>query len=250
MVLKLISVLLIWLERCVCVYVCIYLVVVDSLRYTRVVLSPYPCLSSFSFSCTFIAIITFSCSSFLDVWILLEGKFYFFVLFKQSSFAIFSSFPSNIQPLFFISLLVLFFSVSSRLLINLYIVIKCPLYLSFSVVSCISFDFSSYVISFNSGTILVAILCILSNFNTCFFLCGIYITSAYFNFGLIIVIMIFLIVSLSRKWKAIHIFCSILTMSPIYLSLCFLVISCPVLPRNFFFFLRLRFNAYQLLKGH
>ena len=104
-----------------------------------------------------------------------------------------------------------FLSVSLRLFINLYIVIKSPLSLFFSsVVSCICFNLSSYVRSSNSGTILVAILCILSNFNTCFFWCRDHITSAYSSFGLIIVVIVFLIVSLSRKGKAIRIFLSIL----------------------------------------
>ena len=64
-----------------------------------------------------------------------------------------------------------------------------PFSLSFSVARCISFNLSSYVRSSKSGAILVAILCILSNFNTCFFLCGDHITSAYSSFGLIIVVL-------------------------------------------------------------
>ena len=55
------------------------------------------------------------------------------------------------------------------LFINLCTVITSPhSLLSFSVVRCISFSLSSYVRFSNSGTILVAILCILSNFNTFF----------------------------------------------------------------------------------
>ena len=69
-----------------------------------------------------------------------------------------------------------------------------------------SFNFFLYGRSSNSGTILVAILYILSNFNTWFFLCRDYITSAYSSFGLVIVVIIFLIISLSWKWKAIRIF--------------------------------------------
>ena len=46
-------------------------------------------------------------------------------------------------------------------------------------------------------TILVAILCILSNFNTCFSLWGNHITSAYSSFGLIIVVISLIIISLS-----------------------------------------------------
>ena len=128
------------------------------------------------------------------------GKMYFFSPFKQIHLcSIFlcplkflaSPFLVNIGP---------FLSVSSRLFINLYIVIKSPLsLLSFNVVQCISFNLASYVRFSNSGTILVAILCILPNFNTCFFLCGDHITSAYSSFGLIIVVIIFLIKYLSRK---------------------------------------------------
>ena len=61
----------------------------------------------------------------------------------------------------------------------------------------------------------------LSNFNTCFFLCGNYITSAYSSFGLIIVVIIFLISSISRKWKAIRTFLSILNVSSNISSICF-----------------------------
>ena len=69
---------------------------------------------------------------------------------------------------------------------------------------------SSYVSSYCSSTILIAILCILSNFSTCYFLCRDYTTSAYSSFGLVIVVIIFIIISLYRKSKAIRIFLSIL----------------------------------------
>ena len=120
------------------------------------------------------------------------GKTTFFISFKQISLcSIFlCPFLLNIKS---------FLSISSRLFINLYIVIKSPFsLLSFNVVKCISFNHSSYGRSFNSGTILVAILCIFYNFNTCFFLCGDHITSAFSSFGLTIVVITFLI-SLSRK---------------------------------------------------
>ena len=49
------------------------------------------------------------------------------------------------------------------------------------------------MLGFISGTTLVAILCILSNFNTCFFLCGDDITKAYYSFGLPIVVIIHIV---------------------------------------------------------
>ena len=54
------------------------------------------------------------------------------------------------------------------------------------VVGCNSFNLSLCVTFSKSGTILVVILCIISDFNTCFFLCRDHITSAYSSFGLII----------------------------------------------------------------
>ena len=55
------------------------------LSYTRMIRSPYLHFFSFSFRCTFFAIITSSFSPF-QVSILLWGKLYFFVLFKQIPF--------------------------------------------------------------------------------------------------------------------------------------------------------------------
>ena len=100
---------------------------------------------------------------------------------------------------------------------------------------CISSNLSSHVSSSNSGSILVEILCILSNFNTCFFLCRDYITSAYSSLGMIIVVIIFLIISLSRKWKAIRIFLSIMKVSPNILFICFSgdKLSCITTPKSF-----------------
>ena len=90
------------------------------------VLSPCLYLSSLSFSfCALFDIITSSLSSF-QVFIFLWGKLYLFVSFRQIPFYDFFlcllkylAFPIlNIRP---------FLSVSSRLLINLYSVIKSPL---------------------------------------------------------------------------------------------------------------------------
>ena len=85
----------VWKKKFVCVYVCervcVYLpsCSIQGLSYTCVVLSPYLYLSSFSFSWyTFFAIITSSFSPF-QVSILLWGKLYFFVSFKQISFCYF-----------------------------------------------------------------------------------------------------------------------------------------------------------------
>ena len=118
-------------------------------------------------------------------YIFLWGKLYFFVLFKQIPFWNFSlcslkylaSFSFHYQY---------FASVSSRLFIYLYIVIKSHLSFFVSVDRCISFNLPP-VRSSKSGTILVAILCILCNFNTCIFFCEDHITFEYCSFGLIIV---------------------------------------------------------------
>ena len=144
---------------CNCEYVCVYLpcciyqvVVYRAMSYTRVVLSPYLYLSSFSFSwCTFFAIITTSFSPF-QVSILLWGKLYSFVSFKQIPFCNFflcllkyltSSFLLNIRS---------FLSVSSKLFINLYIIIEYPFsLLTFSVVGWVSFNLSSYIRFSKSG---------------------------------------------------------------------------------------------------
>ena len=167
-------------------WVCVYRVVLYNFHIC-------PVLSSFSFSwCTFFAIITSSFSQF-QVSIILWGKLYFFVSFKQITFCNF--FLCSIKYLTspFLLSIKSFLSVSSRLFINLYIVIKSPLSLSFSVVKCISFNLSLYVKSSKSSTILVAILCILSNFNICYFLCRNHFL--YSSFDLTILVMIFLITS-------------------------------------------------------
>ena len=189
------------------------------------VLSLYLYLSSFSFSsCTFFAIITSSFSPF-QIFIL-WGKLIFCIV-QANSILQFFLVPSTFKPLLFVSMLGLFYLFPQGYL---------PLsLLSFSVVRCISFNLSSYVRSSNYGTILVAILCILSNFNICFFVCGNHITSAYSSFYLIIVVIIFLLISLSRKLKPIHIFLSILNMSPNILSICFSgdKLSCITTPKFF-----------------
>ena len=132
-------------------------------------LSPYLYLSSFSIITSFFSPPEGS--------ILLWGKLYF-SYFQANSYLHFYLCPSNIQPLFFFSILHLFYF-SSRFFISFCIVIKSPLsLLSSSVVCLISFDLSSYVRSFKSDTILVAILCIPYNFVSCFFFLGNHIITA------------------------------------------------------------------------
>ena len=98
-------------------------------------------------------------------------KLYFFVLFRQIIFHYFFLCSLNYLSSTFLLSIWSFLSVSSCLFINLYILIKSLLYLiSSNVIGCISFDFSSYVRFSKSGTIFVAIICILSNFVTFFFL--------------------------------------------------------------------------------
>ena len=126
--------------------------------------------------------------------VLLWGKLHFCIIQANSILKLSCSLKFLAAP--FLLNIKSFSSVSSRLFINLYIVIKSPpSLLSFSVVRCISFNLFSYVRSYNSGTILAAVLCFLSNFYTCFFLCGDHITFVYSSFGLIIVVIIFLIIS-------------------------------------------------------
>ena len=153
---------------CVCVCVCIYLVVV----YRASVTLLWSCL------CIYICLVFPS----VDVHSLpsplpsVHSKYlcfrenYFFVLFEQIPFCKFfmcslkflaSPFLLNIRSFLF---------VSSRLFINLCIVIKSPLYslLSVNIVKCISFNLS-YVRFSNSGIIIVVILYILSNFQHMYF---------------------------------------------------------------------------------
>ena len=123
---------------CLCIYICLVFLSVDV---HFLPLSPLPSLHSkylhfFGENCTFLCHLSkfllpiFSCLlKFLTSPFLLNIKF--------------------------------FLTIFSRLFINLYIVIKFPLsLLSPSMLRCISFNPYSYVRSFNSGTILVAILCI------------------------------------------------------------------------------------------
>ena len=120
-----------------CVCICIYLPSynIQGLSYTRVVLSLYLYLSNVSFDCcTFFAIITFL-QSISRIYTSL-GKT---VLFCHSSN--FPSVPSNFQLLLFFPILDLFLSVSSKLFINLYIVIKSPISLLSSNVCVFVFNF-------------------------------------------------------------------------------------------------------------
>ena len=162
-----------------CVYLPSYSI--QGLSYTRVILSPYLYLSSFSCSWyTFFAIIT---SSFSPFQVSVR-----FCIVQANCFLRFFLCPLNYLPSPFLLNIRCFLSVSSKLFINFYIVIMSQLsLLSFSVIRCISSNLSSNVRSSKFGTILVAILCILSNFNTCFLLWGDHIIFAYSNFGLIIV---------------------------------------------------------------
>ena len=103
-----------------------------------------------------------------------------FCIFQENFLQFFCSLKYQASAFLFI--ITPFLYVFSRLFINLYIVIKSSLsHLSFIVISCISSNLSSYVRSFKSGTIFVAILCILFNFNTCFSLCGDHINFAYYS---------------------------------------------------------------------
>ena len=87
------------------------------------------------------------------------GKTVLFCIVQANSFLQFFLVSPQILASPFLFNVRSFLSVSSRLFINLIIVIKSPLsLLSFSVVRCISINLSSYVRSFNSGTILIAIL--------------------------------------------------------------------------------------------
>ena len=105
----------------VCVCVCFPSFSIQGLSYTRVVLSLYLDLSSFSFSyCKFFAIIISSFSPF-QVLILFWGKLYFFVSFKQKR----NCFSCSLKYLASPFLLIQNVYVSSRLF-NLYIVIKSP----------------------------------------------------------------------------------------------------------------------------
>ena len=114
---------------------------IQSLSYTCVVLFLYLYLSSFSFCwCKFFTNITSTFSSF-QVYILFPGNSFIALPFCLSSNYFFAVFFHVLKylasPFLFI---IRFFSVSSRIFINMYIVIKSPLsLLSFSVVSCISF---------------------------------------------------------------------------------------------------------------
>ena len=97
-------------------------------------------------------------SSVHSKYLLLWRNIYFFVSFKQIPFCSFFLCPFKFSASPFILNVMSFLSVSSRLFINSYIVIKFPLsLLLFSVVRCISFNLSSYVRFSNSSTILVAI---------------------------------------------------------------------------------------------
>ena len=136
-----------------------------------------------------------------QVSILLWGKLYFCVI-QVSSFCNFFLCSLKYLASLFLFIIKFFLPVSSRLFINLYIVIKYPLsHLSFGVISCISFNVLLYFSSSKAGSILIAILCILSNFSACYFLSEEHIISAYLqysSFDLIIEIIIFLIIFLSK----------------------------------------------------
>ena len=117
----------------------IYRVVVYRDWAMLVVLSLYVYLSSFSLSCcTFFAIVISFFQYIPRIFISLESCT--FVLFKQIPFCYFScSLICLASPYLFI--IWPFLSVSSRLFINLYIIIKSPFSsIYFSVVSCISFS--------------------------------------------------------------------------------------------------------------
>ena len=134
---------------------------IQGLSYTRVDLSLYLFLFSIVHSLPL--------SPFLSVHskyvsILLRGKLLFCVI-QANPFLQFFLSP-QISSLSF-SHKYQIFSVSFRLFVNLFVVIKSSLsLLSSSVFSCISYNLFSYVRSLNSDIILVAILCIYSYFNT------------------------------------------------------------------------------------
>ena len=131
---------------CVCVCVCMYL---PSICYTRVVLSLYLYLSIFFLLLHILCLYHLLLQCIPSIYTYLENLLCFVY---QTDF---------------------FLCVSSKLFINLYIAINTSLSLfSFSVVSCISFNLSLYVRSSKSDTILLAILCILFNFNTWYILLG------------------------------------------------------------------------------
>ena len=118
---------------------------IQGLSYTRVVLSPYLYLSSFSFSCTFFAIITSFFNPF-QVSILPWRKL-FCVVQANSNFFL-SPLKYSASP--FLLNIRSFLSVSYRLFISLYMVIKSPISLfSSSVLIIIFFHLSSYVKFFN-----------------------------------------------------------------------------------------------------
>ena len=95
---------------------------IQCLSYTRVVLSPYLYLSSFSFSwCTFFAIIISSFSPF-QVSILPCGKLLFFCIVQGNSFLQFFLCPLKYLAFPFLFIIRSFLFVSFRLFINLYIV--------------------------------------------------------------------------------------------------------------------------------
>lgn len=89
---------------------------------------------------------------------------------------------------------------------------------SASVFSYISFNLSSWFMSPISSTILMAILCIFSSFFTCYFLWGDPMTPAYFSFGLITVVIFFII-----SWSEMHFLYSLAYC--MYLQLYFLYAS-------------------------
>ena len=127
------------------------------------------------------------------------GKTYVFVSFKQIPFCIFFLCPIKYLASHFLLNIRSFLSVSFKLFINLHIVIVSSFFLLVLLNAfLLIFPHKLGLPNLAPSSILVVILCILSNFNTRFFLCGDHITSGYFSFGLIIAVIIFLI-TLSRK---------------------------------------------------
>ena len=112
-------------------------------------------------------------SSILSVhfkYLYFSRKKIYFLSFKQIPFFLqFFLVSPQISSLIFSSQYYSFF-IGFFQIVHQFIYCNCHLFLFSSVFSCISFNLFSYVRSFNSGTILVAILCFLSNFNRCFFL--------------------------------------------------------------------------------
>ena len=178
------------------VYVCIYLVVVYRTWCTLV----RPCFHIYIYLVFPLVVVhSLPLSPLLSVpskYLHFSGENYTFLCRSGKLLHAIFSYPFKYPSSPFLVNIRSFQFVSSMLFINLYIVIKSPLSILFSnVVSDISFNLSLYIRSPKSGTILVVILCILSNFVPCFLLWGDHITSAHSNFGLIIRVIIFLVLS-------------------------------------------------------